>query len=246
VLDHITDRANLFVEPAAALDADDFGHRDLHALDVMPVPDRLDERVGESEEQQILNRFFPQVVIDPENVRLREAVVQRLVERLRRREIAPERLLDDDASRLVAAGDSQAVGDRWKQFRWNRQIVERTLRIAQRLPQSLVRQRILIVAVHVAQTLGQLREGLRVDATVGLEAGAGAFAKRIEASRRPGDANDGPVEMPSTNQCLKRRENLTKREVSSRAEEHERIRVIYPINSPAHTHHPIPPYPPHQ
>jgi hypothetical protein len=57
VLDHVTDRACLLVEAAAPLDAEALRHRDLHALDVVAVPDRLDERVREAEEEEVLHRL---------------------------------------------------------------------------------------------------------------------------------------------------------------------------------------------
>ena len=62
---------------AAALDAEALGHRDLHALDVVAVPDRLEERVGETEVHQVLHRLLAEVVVDAEDRRLREDRVQR-------------------------------------------------------------------------------------------------------------------------------------------------------------------------
>ena len=50
VLHHVADRAGLVVERAAALHAEVLGHGDLHALDVVAVPERLEEGVGEAEE----------------------------------------------------------------------------------------------------------------------------------------------------------------------------------------------------
>ena len=52
VLDDVADRAGLVVEAPAPLHAELLRHGDLHALDVVAVPDRLEERVGEAEHQQ--------------------------------------------------------------------------------------------------------------------------------------------------------------------------------------------------
>src|SRR6185295_78975 len=93
VLDHVADGARLLVEPAAPLDAEALGHRDLHALHVVPVPDRLEERVGEAEHEEVLHRLPPEIVVDAEDLRLVEDLVQRPVERLCRGEVAPEGLL---------------------------------------------------------------------------------------------------------------------------------------------------------
>ena len=49
VLDDVADGARLLVELAAPLHTERLGHRDLHALDVVLVPDRLEEGVGEPE-----------------------------------------------------------------------------------------------------------------------------------------------------------------------------------------------------
>ncbi len=51
VLDHVAQRADLLVETAASLDAEVLGHGYLHVVDVVAVPDRLQERVREAEEQ---------------------------------------------------------------------------------------------------------------------------------------------------------------------------------------------------
>ena len=69
VLDHVADRAGLFVEGAPTLHAEDLGHRDLHALDAIAVPDRLEELVGEPERQDVEDRLLAQVVVDPEDSR---------------------------------------------------------------------------------------------------------------------------------------------------------------------------------
>jgi len=67
VLHHVPDAAGLVVELASTLDAEALGHRDLHALDVVPVPDRLEEGVSEPEDEKVLHRVLPQVVVDPEH-----------------------------------------------------------------------------------------------------------------------------------------------------------------------------------
>src|SRR5271157_3658103 len=58
VLHHIADGAGLLVELAPALHAERFGHRDLHAVNLIAVPDGLQEAVGEAEDEQVLDRIF--------------------------------------------------------------------------------------------------------------------------------------------------------------------------------------------
>ena len=65
VLHDVAQRAGLVVELAAALDADRLGHRDLHAVDVAAVPDRLEQAVAEAEDGEVLDRLLAEVMVDP-------------------------------------------------------------------------------------------------------------------------------------------------------------------------------------
>ena len=76
VLDHVPDGAGLLVEPPSSLHSEAFRHRDLDSLDVIPVPDRLQKGVGEAVVQEVLHRLLAEVMIDSEDGRLREELVQ--------------------------------------------------------------------------------------------------------------------------------------------------------------------------
>ena len=101
VLEHVADRSDGVVERATALDADRLGHRDLHAAHVAAVPDRFDQRVGEAEHEEVLDRLLAEVVVDAEDVLLGEHLVQHDVELVGGAEVTPEGLLDDDPSAFV-------------------------------------------------------------------------------------------------------------------------------------------------
>ena len=64
VLDDVADDSGLLVEPGPVLDADRLGDGDLHVVDVAVVPDRLEDRVGEPEREDVLDRLLAQVVVD--------------------------------------------------------------------------------------------------------------------------------------------------------------------------------------
>src|SRR5436309_8446457 len=64
VLDDVADRSHFLVEAPASLDVERLGHGDLHVVDVVSVPDRLEERVRESEIEEILHRFLTEVMVD--------------------------------------------------------------------------------------------------------------------------------------------------------------------------------------
>src|SRR5271170_8010859 len=97
VLDDVADRSGLIVEAAAALDAEIFRHGDLHALDVVAVPERLHEGVGEAEDDHVVYRPLPQVMIDSENRGFIELPEENLIQMSRGLQIVTERFLDDDA-----------------------------------------------------------------------------------------------------------------------------------------------------
>ena len=67
ILHNIADRAYLFIKNSAALHPEGFGHGDLHAPDVVAVPDRLQKRVGKAKVQQVLDGFLAEIMIDPKD-----------------------------------------------------------------------------------------------------------------------------------------------------------------------------------
>ena len=76
----------------------DLRGRDLDVLDVVAVPDRLEDRVPEPQHQDVLDGLFAEVVIDSIDLRLVEVAADQIVELARRLEVAAERLLDDHAA----------------------------------------------------------------------------------------------------------------------------------------------------
>ena len=97
VLDHVADRARLFIVTAAPFHAERFRDGDLHMIDVRVIPIRLQQNVGEAQRHQILNRFLAEIMVDAENVALAEHAADHVVDRRRALAVAADRLLDDDA-----------------------------------------------------------------------------------------------------------------------------------------------------
>ncbi len=135
VLDDVAHRPGLVVERAAALDAEILGHRDLHALDVIAIPERFQERVGEAEEQHVVHRPLAQVVVDAKDVRFVEVAVENPVQLLRRSEIVAERLFDDDARARGASSLRQLLDDGFEQAGRDGKVVRGPPGIAQFLAQ---------------------------------------------------------------------------------------------------------------
>ena len=76
VLDHVADDAVFIEITRARADPDIFFPRDLHLLDAAPVPERFENRVGESKHQQVLDDLFAEIVINAVDVPLGERLRQ--------------------------------------------------------------------------------------------------------------------------------------------------------------------------
>ena len=68
VLNHVPNGTRFIIERTSALNAKVFRHRDLHALDEVAVPERLHKRVRETEDEHVVHRPFPEVMIDPKDL----------------------------------------------------------------------------------------------------------------------------------------------------------------------------------
>ena len=97
ILYYVAYRAGCIVKFAAFFDPKLFRHRDLYALDIVPIPDWLEKAVGKPEEQKVEHRFLAQVVINSKDATLRQDFVQRGIQFLCGLEITAERLFDNDA-----------------------------------------------------------------------------------------------------------------------------------------------------
>ncbi len=69
-LHHISQGPGLIKITRSLANSGFLGHGDLHVIDVVPIPQRLYDRVRESKYQQVLNGLFPQIMIDSKNLLL--------------------------------------------------------------------------------------------------------------------------------------------------------------------------------
>ena len=65
---HVAQRAGRVVEPSPPLDRDRLCHGDLHVVDVVAVPDRLEQAVGEPHDHDVLDRLLAQIVVHAEDL----------------------------------------------------------------------------------------------------------------------------------------------------------------------------------
>jgi hypothetical protein len=148
----------------------------------------------------------------------------RTLQRAGRGEIAPEGLLHDDASPLGASEPPELLHDLLEEGRRDGKVVGGEVHRAQLAAQRLERPRICVVAVHVAQELRELREGVPVDATVHRHALPSPLPELLKAPARFRDPDHRHVETPVPDQPLQRGEDLLVGEVARRSEENQRVR----------------------
>ena len=66
--DHVAEGAGGLVELAARADRQRLGDVDLHVVDVLAVPQRLEEAVGEPQREHVQRRLLAQEVVDAEDL----------------------------------------------------------------------------------------------------------------------------------------------------------------------------------
>ncbi len=89
----------MLVKAAAGFHAYGFRSRDLYVIDVVIVPERLEQAVGETADQNVLHRLLAQVVIDPVNLLLAHDLEQTTIELHRTGQIGAEGLFDHDTTK---------------------------------------------------------------------------------------------------------------------------------------------------
>ena len=120
---HVAEGAGLLVEGRALAEPERLGHVDLHMVDEVAVPDRLEQAVGEAEGQDVLRRLLAEEVVDAEDLVLGEDLVQPGVERHGAREVGAEGLLHDDAAIADELGLGQQLHRRQRRVRRHAEIV---------------------------------------------------------------------------------------------------------------------------
>src|SRR5680860_820499 len=236
VLDHVAGGTDAVVVARATADADVLGHGDLHVVDVVRVPDRLEEVVGEAHREDVLHRLLAQVVVDPEHRLGREDAVDDLVQLTRGQQVVAERLLHHDAApgavtRLGQLVHLQLVDDVAEVLRRDRE-VERVVatgsadlvELLDGVSEPLERGVVGEVPRNEAQALGELAPHLFA------ELGAGMRAHRVVHDLR--EVLVGPVtarvaheaearrQQAAVGEVVDRRHHLLACQVAGHAEQH--------------------------
>src|SRR3990167_6147377 len=91
ILQHIADRSGLLIILAALADTGGLIDRDIDALDVARIPDRLEYGIGEAERQEVLHHPFGQIMIEAIDLLFVEGARVYPVDLLRRWAVETER-----------------------------------------------------------------------------------------------------------------------------------------------------------
>ena len=222
--DDVAQGSDGIVEMPPVLDPEVLGHRDLDRLDVVPVPDRLEHRVGEPEVEDLLDPHLPEVVVDPEELRLVDVLMQLLGERASRRQIVAERLLDDDPRVCRHARFGQAADHRPEEQRRNLEVEDRRLRALDSLRDLGVGCVVREVSVVVREPLRETSEHLLVEFLARPDDRvAGALYELLERPVVERDADDRAVQEPALLEPVQRAERHHLREVARDAEDDEDV-----------------------
>ncbi len=235
VLDDVPQGTGRLVEPASMLDTEALGHGHLHLLDIPSVPDRLEDGIGKAKGQDVLNGLLAHVVVDPEDLALVEGGVHLLVQGDGAVEVAAVGLLhhhpDEGAAftRMGAGMVGEGPGHQAEHARDGGQVVEpvaggpvEAIRLVEMVLQTAEGVRVVVLASHVLEALGEL---LPLGATLGSGPG-NVGAELLVGPRGAGhpDHGEAVVEDTAIGQPGQGGQDLAGGEVPGRTEDDHRRR----------------------
>ena len=208
-------------------------------IDVRAIPDRLEDGVGETGKQDVLDGFLAEIVVDAENLVLVQRLVDLLVQFDRRREIGAEGFLKDDpAPAAILAelvGCIQVRDDDRKQLWRHRQVVQPTgvtaFPTGDQLVETLEVGSLGVLAAQIVQTGGESRP-LLIGERVGGELarpGQQLLTKGLVRERGTAETDDAKVLRQSILQVQveQRRHQLAFGQVAGCAKNDDRRRSVF-------------------
>src|SRR5713101_5857877 len=103
VLDHVTNGSGLIVKSASPLHTELLSHGDLYALDVVAIPERLHQCVGEPEKYDVVDRLLAKIVVNAKNIGFGKSTMQDAIQLFCGSKVVAERLFDNDPRALGTA-----------------------------------------------------------------------------------------------------------------------------------------------
>ena len=103
-LNHVADRARLIVERGALSNRNRLCRRDLHVVDVLLIPNRLEDRVREAQDKHRLHEFLAEIVIDAIDRLFFKCTAEAAIQTRGTHGIVAEWLLDNDPLPTLRGG----------------------------------------------------------------------------------------------------------------------------------------------
>src|SRR4029453_2308199 len=97
ILDHITQGSSILVVASTGADAFVLSHRNLHMIDVFLIPQRFEDGIGKAHDQEILDGFLTEVVIDTKKLALVDDLRQSVINGTGASQVPAQRLFHNDA-----------------------------------------------------------------------------------------------------------------------------------------------------
>jgi hypothetical protein len=101
VLEDVTEGADFLVERAARPDAGQFAEGDLDMIDVLSVPERLEDGVGKPEQHDVLDGFLTEVMVDAKDLAFVGVLCEGDVALLGGGEVVTERFFDEESAPVI-------------------------------------------------------------------------------------------------------------------------------------------------
>jgi hypothetical protein len=199
-------------------------------VDVVAVPDRLEQAVREPKREHVLDRLLAEEVVDPEDALLVEDRVHDRVQRAGGLEVGAERLLHDHARAVGEADLPERLHDPGHRLRRHREVVEPLDGAAEVVLRAPRRRGELVAGTRVG---ARIREVLRELPPAVARLQAAELLRRLPRERaelvvaeRPARGPDHPVpprEQARLEEVVETGEELAAREVARRAEEDDDV-----------------------
>ncbi len=224
VLDHVAHLPSLVVIAGTGFQADRLGHRDLDVVDVAAGPGALEQRVGEAQHQEVLDRFLAEIMVDPVGAVLRQDARDGVVDLARRGEIAAQRLFKDDArGRRQDVGGGEILANRDEEVRRRREVERAHAAIvAERRLERLVGLRLHRIEQHDGQALLEVMDMIRGEPLL-LQPLGDLLGQPIDILLLSDDAEDAALTRQDTFAAAlgQGRKQLAQGEITARAEDHQ-------------------------
>ena len=172
---HVAQGAGFFEKITPGFNADGFSGSNLHVIDVVVVPERFEQHVGETADQDVLHRLLAQVMVNAVDLLLAHHLEQAGVERLGGGQVGAERLLDNYAPKALVrfiqqTGTAQALHHFTEEARCSGEIEHRIggAAVSDLAGDIGIGAVVEEIALDVADALGQLCPQRGVEGVLGI------------------------------------------------------------------------------